>query len=254
MKQLTIDNLHVAIEGAEILKGVSLTVKPGEVHALMGPNGSGKSTLASTLMGHPRYEVTDGSMWLGTDDMSTLGPDKRAKAGIFLSFQYPAEISGVSLQNFLRTAYNNIHRPKNNSIPVLEFRKNLVEKMKSLGMDPAFAMRSVNEGFSGGEKKRAEILQLAMLEPSIAILDETDSGLDVDALKAVAEGINRLRGPKIGILLITHYSRILKYIEPDFVHVLVGGKIVTSGKAELAHRIEESGYEFVTKPISDFTS
>lgn len=243
MKRLSIHNLHVAIEGVEILKGISLEVKPGEVHALMGPNGSGKSTLASTLMGHPRYQVIDGKITLGETELTDLGPDKRAKTGVFLSFQYPAEVSGVSLQNFLRTAYNNIHRPKDKPIPVLEFRKLLVEKMKSLGMDPVFSTRSVNEGFSGGEKKRAEILQMAILEPSIAILDETDSGLDVDALKAVAEGINKLRGPKIGILLITHYSRILQYIKPDFVHVLVSGKIITSGKADLAHRIEEKGYE-----------
>lgn len=251
MKELVIDNLHVAVEGTEILKGVSLIMKPGEVHALMGPNGSGKSTLASTLMGHPRYEITSGSLRLDSEDITELGPDKRAKAGLFLSFQYPSEISGVSLQNFLRTAYNNVRRPKDDPVPVLEFRRQLIEKMKALGMDQKLAIRSVNEGFSGGEKKRAEIVQLAILEPTIAILDETDSGLDVDALKAVANGINALRGPKIGILLITHYSRILKYIEPDFVHVLVGGKIVISGKADLAHRIEESGYEgIVGKPVN----
>ncbi len=243
MKELSVDNLHVAIDGNEILKGLSLVVKPGEVHALMGPNGSGKSTLASTLMGHPRYEITEGSVNLGGEDIASLSPDKRAKAGLFLSFQYPAELSGVSLQNFLRTAYNNVKRPSGNPIPVLEFRRMLLENMKKLGMDEKFAGRSVNEGFSGGEKKRAEIVQLAVLDPTIAILDETDSGLDVDALKAVAQGIEALRGPSLGIVLITHYSRILKYIEPDFVHIMVNGKIIASGKADLAHQIEEKGYE-----------
>ncbi|MFH1235653.1 MAG: Fe-S cluster assembly ATPase SufC, partial [Parcubacteria group bacterium] len=225
------------------LRGISLQIKQGEVHALMGPNGSGKSTLASTLMGHPRYDVTEGTIQLGDVRLNKLGPDKRAKEGIFLSFQYPSEISGVSLQNFLRTAYNNLKRERGKPVPVLEFRKILEEKMKLLGMNPLLAKRSVNEGFSGGEKKRSEILQLAIIEPAIAILDETDSGLDVDALKAVAQGIDALRSSEIGIVLITHYSRILKYIIPDHVHILVSGKIVKSGGAELAHQIEEKGYE-----------
>ncbi|MFA6908291.1 MAG: Fe-S cluster assembly ATPase SufC [Patescibacteria group bacterium] len=245
MKSLRITDLRVSIEGKEIIKGVSLTVKPGEVHALMGPNGSGKSTLASTLMGHPRYEITDGTIQIGDETVNELSPDKRAKAGLFLSFQYPSEVSGVSLQNFLRTAYNNTKREPKNPIPVLEFRSMLKEKMKLLGMKETFAGRPVNEGFSGGEKKRSEILQMAMLEPAIAALDETDSGLDVDALKAVAEGIEALRGPSLGILLITHYSRILKYITPDAVHILVNGQIVKSGTSELAHQIEEKGYDWI---------
>ncbi|MFC1687030.1 Fe-S cluster assembly ATPase SufC [Patescibacteria group bacterium] len=247
MRSLHVKNLHVKVEDKEILKGISLVVKPGEVHALMGPNGSGKSTLASALMGHPLYSVTSGEMKLNGIDLQSLTPDKRAQEGLFLSLQYPSEVSGVSLQNFLRTAYNNLKKDTKGPVPVLKFRKYLHEKMKLLGMNPELAKRSLNEGFSGGEKKRSEILQLSVLAPAIAILDETDSGLDVDALKAVAKGINALRGPNIGILIITHYSRILQYIEPDKVHVLVKGRIIKSGGAQLAHDIEKKGYDWLSK-------
>lgn len=246
MRSLHVKNLYVKVEDKEILKGISLVVKPGEVHALMGPNGSGKSTLAFTLMGHPLYTVTSGEIKLNGIDLQPLTPDKRAQEGLFLSFQYPSEVSGVSLQNFLRIANNNFTKDTKSPVPVLKFRTYLHEKMKLLGMNPELAKRSLNEGFSGGEKKRSEILQLAVLAPAIAILDETDSGLDVDALKAVAKGINALRGPNIGILIITHYSRILKYIEPDKVHVLIKGKIVKSGGAQLAHDIEDKGYDWLS--------
>jgi Fe-S cluster assembly ATP-binding protein len=241
MTFLEVKDLHVKIEDKEILKGVSLTVDKGEVVALMGPNGSGKSTLAYALMGHPRYEITSGKILLNGEDVTKTSVDKRAKKGLFLSFQYPQEISGVTVSNFLRTALN-AKREDENKISVLDFHKLLQEKMKLLKFDKKFALRYLNEGFSGGEKKKAEILQMAVLQPTIGILDETDSGLDVDSLKVVSEGVNALKGPDMGVLLITHYQRILNYITPDKVHIVVDGKIVKSGGKELALEIEENGY------------
>ena len=239
---LKIEDLHVEVEGNEILKGVSLEIKGGEVHALMGPNGSGKSTLAYALAGHPRYEVTGGRVYLNGQDLLEMEPDERARAGLFLAFQYPAEISGVTVANFLRTAVN-ARREKGDEISLAEFGKKLREQMERLEMDPSFASRYLNEGFSGGEKKRAEILQMAMLEPNIAILDETDSGLDIDALRIVARGVNALKGPNLGILCITHYQRLLNFIKPQFVHIMMDGRIVQSGGPELAHELEAKGYE-----------
>lgn len=249
MSQLTIKNLHVELEdGTEILKGLDLEIKQGEVHALMGPNGSGKSTLAKTLMGHPHYVPSEGSVHFDDDDILEMGPDERSHKGLFLAFQYPVAIPGVTLANFLRTAIN-AHRksadPEYKGIPIPEFRKLLKEKMDYLGMDHSFAGRYLNDGFSGGEKKRAEILQMATLEPKFAVLDETDSGLDIDALRTVAEGVNALRGPDLGVLVITHYQRMLNYIKPDFVHIMFEGKIVESGGPELALQLEEQGYDWV---------
>jgi Fe-S cluster assembly ATP-binding protein len=241
---LKIENLRVSREGKEIVKGVTLEVKPGEVHALMGPNGSGKSTLASALMGHPKHQVTSGAILIDDLDVTAKSPHERARAGLFLSMQYPPEISGVAFSNFLRLAYDAI---KGTRMKVLEFRDLLKARMVELQMDPNMSRRSLNEGFSGGEKKRAEILQLSILEPKYAVLDETDSGLDVDALKIVCDGINRMRGPKMGILLITHYSKMLEYIRPDFVHVLADGKIVAEGGKELAERIEKEGFDDIIK-------
>ena len=246
MAFLEVKGLHVKIEGKEILKGVSLSVDKGEVVAIMGPNGSGKSTLAYALMGHPRYEITKGRILLNGEDVTELEADERAKKGLFLSFQYPQEIAGVSVSNFLRTALN-AKRGNDNKISVLDFHKLLNEKMGLLKMDRNFSLRYLNEGFSGGEKKKAEILQMAVLNPVIGILDETDSGLDVDSLKIVANGVNKLKGPEMGILLITHYQRILNYIIPDKVHIVVAGKIVKSGGKELALEVEEKGYEWVGK-------
>ncbi len=220
-RELVIKNLHVNVEGREILKGVNFTVKPGEVHAIMGPNGSGKSTLAYTLMGHPGYEVTQGEIVVDGVEVLGLDPNERAKAGLFLAFQYPHSIPGVTMANFLRTAVNSV---RSSPVPAREFRAELREQMKLLKMNDEFAGRYVNEGFSGGEKKRAEILQMAMLQPEYAVLDETDSGLDIDALRIVADGVNAVLGPELGVLLITHYQRLLNYIKPDFVHVLVHGK------------------------------
>ncbi len=239
---LEIKNLHVEVDGKEILKGVSLVVKKGEVHALMGPNGSGKSTLSQTVMGHPRYKITKGEILFNGENINELSPDKRARLGLFLSFQYPQEIPGVSMANFLRTAIN----ATNGGTPVnvKDFRQVLYEKMELLKISKEFANRYLNEGFSGGEKKRSEILQMAILRPKIAILDETDSGLDIDALKVVSNGINTLKNPDNGILLITHYNRILRYIQPDKVHILVKGKIIRSGGHELALELEEKGYEW----------
>ncbi len=238
---LEITNLHVAIDGKEILRGIDLVVHQGEIHALMGPNGSGKSTLANVVMGHPRYEVTQGDIRFQGESILGWSPDQRARAGLFLSFQYPTAIPGVTMVNFMRQALN---AKAGREIPVREFRTQLTEKMKLLKMDQSFARRYVNEGFSGGEKKRAEILQLHMFNPTIAVLDETDSGLDVDALRVVAEGVNQLtQDSNPGVLLITHYYRILNYIEPDFVHVLVDGRIVKSGGKELAMEVETNGYE-----------
>jgi len=237
---LIIKNLHVTTAGKEIVKGLSLTLKPGEVQAIMGPNGSGKSTLANALMGHPKYQITKGKIILDDAEITNESADKRARAGLFLSMQYPPEIPGVTITSFLRVAVGAMLGESQNPIT---FHKKLLEKMKELHMDPEFAKRAVNTGFSGGEKKRAEILQLAMLNPRYAILDETDSGLDVDALKIVAEGINHFKTKDRGILLITHYNRILKYVVPDIVHVMVDGKIVKSGGKELAEEIEETGYQ-----------
>jgi len=247
MAFLEVKDLKVKIEDKEILKGISLEVNKNEVVALMGPNGSGKSTLAYALMGHPRYQVTNGKIMLNGKDATNAEPDERAKNGLFLSFQYPQEISGVSVSNFLRTALN-AKREKPISVP--DFHKLLQEKMALLKMDKSFALRYVNEGFSGGEKKRAEILQMAVLHPQIAILDETDSGLDIDALKTVANGVNALKGPETGILLITHYQRILNYITPDKVHIVIDGRIVKSGGKELALQVEEKGYDWVRPKVT----
>ncbi|MBI2147415.1 Fe-S cluster assembly ATPase SufC [Candidatus Woesearchaeota archaeon] len=239
-RRMDINDLHVEINGKEILKGISLAVCAGEVHAIMGPNGSGKSTLASTLMGHPKYNVTSGKIVVDGEDITKLPPNERAKRGLFLSFQYPSEISGVTVSNFLRTAYNAVTGKK---IPVVDFHKMLKEKMAQLKMDSSFSKRYLNEGFSGGEKKRTEILQMMVLQPAFAILDETDSGLDVDALRIVAQGINAMRLPGRAIVLITHYRRILDYVVPDKIHILQDGKIIRSGGKELAAEIEERGYE-----------
>ena len=250
MAFLEVKDLHVKIEDKEILKGISLKVDRGQVLALMGPNGSGKSTLAYALMGHPKYEITSGKILLNGEDITTISPDQRAKKGLFLSFQYPQEIAGVSVSNFLRTALNaKRESQKEKPISVMDFHKLLQEKMKLLKIDKSFALRYVNEGFSGGEKKRMEILQMAVLQPKIGLLDETDSGLDIDALRTVAEGINDLIGSEIGVLLITHYQRILNYITTDIVHIVMDGKIVKSGGKELALEVEEKGYEWVSKEV-----
>jgi len=240
----TIEDLHVNVEGKEILKGVNLAVNQGEVHALMGPNGSGKSTLANALMGHPRYQVTQGRVLLNGEDVLPLSADQRARRGMFLAFQYPLEIPGVKVRHFLRMA---VKATKAQELSVTEFRKQLFDKMAMLEMDRSFAERYLNEGFSGGEKKRNEILQLAMLEPTMAILDETDSGLDIDALRIVAGGINKLAGPQRAMLLITHYQRILSYVEPQFVHVLFDGRVVRSGGKELALELEAKGYDWIAE-------
>jgi len=251
--ELVINDLHVNVEGKEILKGLDLTVKQGEIHALMGPNGSGKSTLAYTLMGHPKYEVVSGEIWFRGENLLDMSPDERARLGLFLAFQYPMAIPGVSVANFLRSALNAKRSAGNGGkpIPIPEFRKLMTEKMKLLEMDTSFAGRYLNEGFSGGEKKRAEILQMAILRPQIAILDETDSGLDIDALRIVSKGVNALAGPEMGVLIITHYQRILNYIQPHFVHVMVGGRIVLSGGGELAHQLEEKGYDWIREDVID---
>jgi len=231
----------------KILKGVNLTVKAGEVHAIMGPNGSGKSTLAKVLAGHPSYEVTSGSVLFEGKNLLELQPNQRSTAGIFLAFQYPHEISGVSILNFLRTALN---ARLQKDIPVLEFRKLMFEKMEMLGIDKSFATRFVNTGFSGGEKKRCEILQMALLEPKLAVLDETDSGLDIDALRIVSEGVNKIAAKtKPGVVVITHYNRILDYIKPDFVHVFSAGKIIKTGGPELATELESRGYDWIVQPV-----
>jgi len=239
---LRIENLHVEIDGNEIVKGVDLEVGKGEIHALMGPNGSGKSTLANVLMGHPRYEVTDGSVTFEGEDVLALEPDERAKMGMFLAFQYPSEVPGVSVANFLRTAVNSVREEE---LSPMEMYRLLQEKMAVMQMDPKFAERYLNEGFSGGEKKRNEILQMLMLEPRLAIMDETDSGLDIDALQVVARGVNELRGPEFSAVIITHYQRILRYIQPDRVHVMLDGRLVTSGGRELAEQLEDKGYDWV---------
>lgn len=248
MSELVIENLHASINGKEILKGVDLAIKPGEVHALMGPNGTGKSTLAYVLMGHPAYEITEGQVLFQGKNILDLEPDQRSHLGLFLAFQYPVAIPGVSLANFLRTAINAQRRavdPNDKGMPIPEFRKLLKEKMDLLQMDHSFAGRYLNDGFSGGEKKRAEVLQMAALNPEIAIMDETDSGLDIDALRIVSEGVNTLRGPHLGVLVITHYQRILNYIKPEFVHIMMDGRIIESGGADLALQLEEHGYNWL---------
>jgi Fe-S cluster assembly ATP-binding protein len=241
-----IKNLHIDVSAKPILHGVSLTIRPGEIHAIMGPNGSGKSTLANAIMGHPKYTVTEGEIRMDKENLITLKADKRARAGLFLAFQYPKEIPGVTVASFLQTAVASVRKARGLSprSPV-EFRKALREKLNEFSLDSKFMNRSMNEGFSGGEKKKMEILQMALLEPRVAILDETDSGLDVDALKIVAEGIKKLATPERGVLLITHYQRILHYVTPHFVHVMMEGRIVKEGGPELAQRLEKDGYEWI---------
>ena len=244
MDQLVIQDLHVSIAEQEIIRGLSLTIPKGEVHAIMGPNGSGKSTLAKVLAGHPHYVVTGGSVTMDGENILELEPNERARKGLFMAFQYPSEIPGVTIANFLRAAVQ-ARLPEGEELEATDYYARLYKEMDRLGMDRSFTSRSVNEGFSGGEKKRNEILQMAMLEPKYAVLDETDSGLDIDALKIVAHGVNSLRGPRIGILLITHYQRLLNYIVPDYVHVMVRGRIELSGGKELALQLEEKGYDWV---------
>ncbi|HEY7413739.1 MAG TPA: Fe-S cluster assembly ATPase SufC [Ktedonobacteraceae bacterium] len=263
--ELVIKNLHANIEGKPILRGVDLIIRQGEVHALMGPNGSGKSTLANVIMGNPMYEVTDGEIWFKGENILEYSPDRRARMRLFLAFQYPLAIPGVSVANFLRRALEAVregNKPleegenptgrasKRKAIPPREFRTLLQDKMRLLKVDNSFINRSINDGFSGGEKKRAEILQMALLEPEVSIMDETDSGLDIDALRIVSEGVNALSGPNLGILLITHYQRILNYIKPDFVHVMFNGRIIKSGGQDLALELEEKGYGWL-KPAGE---
>jgi Fe-S cluster assembly ATP-binding protein len=244
---LQIQNLHVRIDEREILHGVDLNVQKGHTHALMGPNGSGKSTLANTIMGNPNYEVTEGKILFNGEDMTEADPDHRARAGLFMAFQYPATVPGVSVANFLRLAVN---ARRDEPMKVKDFGKFMRENVEMLKIDPEFVSRYLNEGFSGGEKKRAEILQMAMLKPEIAVLDETDSGLDIDALRVVADGVKALQGPEVGTLIITHYTRILNYVRPDFVHIMLDGRIVREGGAELADELEEKGYEFVREDVA----
>ncbi|MBU8792092.1 Fe-S cluster assembly ATPase SufC [Oceanobacillus caeni] len=245
---LEIKNLHVEIEGKQILKGVDLTIKSGEFHAIMGPNGTGKSTLASAIMGHPSYEVTEGSITLDGEDVLEMEVDERARAGLFLAMQYPSEITGVTTSDFLRSAIN-ARREEGSEIPLMKFIKELDKDLDFLEIDQNMATRYLNEGFSGGEKKRNEILQLMQLKPEIAILDEIDSGLDIDALKVVSKGINKMREENLGCLIITHYQRLLNYISPDFVHVMMQGRVVKSGGPELAKRLEAEGYDWVKEEL-----
>ncbi|MDH3674352.1 MAG: Fe-S cluster assembly ATPase SufC [Anaerolineae bacterium] len=249
---LLIKDLRVSINDKPIIKGLSLEVNPGEVHAIMGPNGSGKSTMAYALAGHPAYEVEGGEVWMDGINLLELNADERARMGLFLAFQYPTAIPGITMANFLRTSYNAVRGEKGGngqkkSVPIAEFRKELLDKMDMLKIDKSFARRYLNEGFSGGEKKRAEILQMALLEPKVAILDETDSGLDIDALKVVSEGVNSLMSPQRSFIVITHYQRILNYIKADYVHIMVDGQIIESGGPELAERLEEEGYDKLLK-------
>jgi Fe-S cluster assembly ATP-binding protein len=247
---LEVRNLHASIDGKPILKGVNLTVKQGEIHALMGRNGSGKSTLAYVVMGHPAYEVTEGEIFFEGENVLEMEPDERSRAGLFLAFQYPTAIPGVTLANFLRAAINQRRKdenPEDKGISIPDFRKLLIGKMNALKMDTKFAGRYLNEGFSGGEKKRAEILQMATLAPKIALLDETDSGLDIDALRVVADGVNSLIGPNLGVLVITHYEQFLNYMKPQFVHVMFDGRVVESGGFELAEKIQQNGYDWVAE-------
>ncbi len=256
--ELVIKDLHVNIGDKAILKGLNLTVRPGTIHAIMGPNGSGKSTLAYTIAGHPNYKVTGGEIWYGGQNILDLEADERAKLGLFLAFQYPVSIPGVTVANFLRAAIN-AHRseegkdPKATQIPMAQFRKDIREKMSGLGIDEAFARRYLNEGFSGGEKKRIEILQMAMLKPSMAVMDETDSGLDIDALRVVSEGVNTLyhANPEMGVLVITHYQRLLNYIKPQHVSVVMDGRVVREGGAELALELEAKGYDFIREEVAN---
>ena len=249
---LKIENLHASIGDKEILKGINLTVGKGEVHAIMGPNGSGKSTLSSVLVGHPTYEVTEGSVTFEGKDILELEPEERAHRGLFLSFQYPVEIPGVSMVNFMRAALNERRKAAGlDPLPAAEFLKLMKQKRELVELDNKLASRSVNEGFSGGEKKRNEIFQMAMLEPKLAILDETDSGLDIDALRIVAKGVNELRSPENSTIVITHYQRLLDYIRPDFVHVLYKGRIVRSGGPELALELEERGYDWIKEEVGE---
>ena len=243
---LEVRGLHATVESKEILRGIDLTVRQGEIHALMGPNGSGKSTLSNVIMGRPGYVVTEGSVVLNGEEITALAADERAKRGLFLAMQYPTEIPGVSVVNFLRTAYQSI---KGTQVSALAFRKHMKTQMERLGIEDSMVQRYVNQGFSGGEKKRNEVLQLAVLEPEIALLDETDSGLDIDSLKLVAESVNDLAGPDLGILIITHYQRMLNYITPQFVHVMMQGKIVKAGGPELAHELEDTGYEGIRRAL-----
>ena len=243
----------IEVDGKEILKGLNFTLPKGEIHAIMGPNGTGKSTLAYTLMGHPSYEVTAGEVYFKDVNILDLDPNERSILGIFLAFQYPVAIPGVTVANFIRSAVNSRRRavnPEDKGVPLLEFRKEVKQKMELLKMDSSFAGRYLNDGFSGGEKKRAEILQMAMLKPEIAILDETDSGLDIDALKIVADGVNTLGGPDLGVVIITHYQRILNYIKPDYVHVMLDGRIVESGGSDLALHLEEHGYDWIREKVN----
>lgn len=245
---LTIKNLHVSIDGKEILKGVNLEIKGGEFHAIMGPNGTGKSTLSSAIMGHPKYEVTEGSITFDGEDVLEMEVDERARAGLFLAMQYPSEITGVTNAEFLRSAVN-ARREEGDEISLMKFIRQMDANMDVLEMDQDMAQRYLNEGFSGGEKKRNEILQLMTIQPRIAILDEIDSGLDIDALKVVSKGINKMRGEDFGCLMITHYQRLLNYITPDYVHVMMQGKIVKSGGAELAERLEAEGYDWIKQEL-----
>ena len=240
------EDIHVAVQGKEIVKGVSLTLDRGEKVALMGPNGSGKSSLTNAIMGNPSYQITSGRVFLEGEEITALSADEKARRGLFLAFQYPVAIPGVTVANFLRSA---VHARRGKELPIREYRNELMEAMKALDVDPSFAGRYLNDGFSGGEKKRVEILQMAMLKPSIAMLDETDSGLDIDALRTVAEGINRVIGPEMGALVVTHYQRLLNYVKPDKVHVLMEGRIVRSGGPELALALEEKGYEWIENEV-----
>jgi len=246
--KFVIDGLRASIEDKEILKGLSLTINGGEVHAIMGPNGTGKSTLASALMGHPKYEVTDGSVTLDGEDVLEMAVDERARAGLFLAMQYPSEIAGVTNSDFLRSAIN-ARRGEGNEISLIKFIRQMESKMKDLEMNTEFAHRYLNEGFSGGEKKRNEILQMMMLEPRLVILDEIDSGLDIDALRIVADGVNAIRSEERAFLIITHYQRLLNYIKPDYVHVMMQGRIVKSGGPELAERLEAEGYDWIKEEL-----
>ncbi|HFK7674696.1 Fe-S cluster assembly ATPase SufC [Listeria monocytogenes] len=248
MATLKIQDLHIEIEGKEILKGVNLEISTGEIHAIMGPNGTGKSTLSSAIMGHPKYEVTQGTITLDGEDVLEMEVDERARAGLFLAMQYPSEISGVTNAEFIRAAINS-RREEGDEIPVMQFIRKLDAKMDILDMDEEMAERYLNEGFSGGEKKRNEILQLLMIEPKLAILDEIDSGLDIDALKVVSKGVNEMRGEGFGCLIITHYQRLLNYITPDFVHVMMQGKVVKEGGPELAKRLEAEGYDWIKQEL-----
>ncbi|WP_434402241.1 Fe-S cluster assembly ATPase SufC [Planococcus sp. 11815] len=244
MSTLVIKDLHVEIEGKQILKGVNITINTSEIHAIMGPNGTGKSTLASAIMGHPKYEVTKGTIELDGEDVLAMEVDERARAGLFLAMQYPSEISGVTNADFMRSAMN-ARREEGNEVSLMKFIRELDSKMETLAMDQDMAQRYLNEGFSGGEKKRNEILQMMMIKPTFAVLDEIDSGLDIDALKVVSDGINQMKGENFGCLIITHYQRLLNYITPDHVHVMMQGRVVKSGGPELAHKLEAEGYDWI---------